>query len=117
MAHIQRIRAIPKLRQRDLKMMDKIEYLLMLAEDNRADNAEWGAEVRQIGHTRYKRSLELLQMIETAKAIAESEVRKLEHFSPTPPDRRIAPQEKVNDRPTANSRTDSGSPKTSISAN
>ena len=32
-------------------MMDKIEYLLMLAEDNRADNTEWSAEVHKIGLT------------------------------------------------------------------
>ena len=62
MAHIETIWAIPELPKKGKLMMDKIEYLLMLAEDNRADNSQWSAEVHKIGLTRYRRQKAYLML-------------------------------------------------------
>jgi hypothetical protein len=76
--------------------IDRIELLMRLSSNMRADNAEWRKEVNAEGYERYKRAAQLMQLFEQEYANLDSELRRLEQYAPTPPDRRVeAPMPKA----------------------
>lgn len=69
--------------------IDRIELLMRLSSNMRAENAEWRKEVHAEGFERYKRAAQLMQLFEQEYGNLDSEMRRLEQYAPTPPDRRI----------------------------
>jgi hypothetical protein len=55
----------------------------------RADNDQWRKEVNSEGYQRYKNAMQLMTLFEQEYANLDNECRRLEHYAPTPPDRRI----------------------------
>lgn len=61
--------------------MDKIEFLLMLAQDLRADGDTLSAETRERYSAHYQRACELSVMIDKAKELTD---REKQRFEPRP---------------------------------
>jgi hypothetical protein len=69
--------------------IDRIELLMRLSSNMRADNAEWRKEVFSEGYQRYKNAMQIRALFEQEYANLDDECRRLEQYAPTPPDRRI----------------------------
>jgi hypothetical protein len=73
--------------------IDRIELLIGLSNNMRADNEAWRREVYKEGFERYKKVMQMRQLFEQEYANIDNEARRLEQYAPTPPDRRVSQEQ------------------------
>lgn len=69
--------------------IDRIELLIGLSNNMRADNEAWRRDVWKEGFERYKKVMQMKQLFEQEYGNLEGEARRLEQYAPTPPERRV----------------------------
>jgi hypothetical protein len=71
--------------------IDRIELLMRLSQNMRADNDVWRKEVFSEGFERYKRAAQLMQMFEQEYRVLDMEIQRLEAYAPQQPNRQVEP--------------------------
>ena len=62
--------------------MDRVELLMQLSENMRADNDDWRKQVWREGNERAKRVLEMIQRFEAEYAALDAERKSLSQYLP-----------------------------------
>jgi hypothetical protein len=65
--------------------LSNVQLLLMLSEDNVADNQDWSREVWKEGEARARKVLELIGMLDKAKGMLVAEYNRLKVYLPEEP--------------------------------
>jgi hypothetical protein len=65
--------------------IDRIELLMRLSSNMRADNAEWRKEINAEGYQRYKNAMQIRALFEQEYANLDDECRRLEQYAPIQP--------------------------------